>query len=85
MAFMGDVLLEVTGAYRINYALMGNSDPMLHAHIVPRYLSEPEELRRGLPWSYPDIYDDHTAFSLDRDEELLHQLRDAIQWRAINS
>ena len=49
MALVGDALLEVTGAYRINYGIMGNSDPFLHAHIVPRYLTEPENLRTGLP------------------------------------
>ena len=36
MATVGDALLEVTGAYRINYAILGNTDPALHAHIVPR-------------------------------------------------
>jgi diadenosine tetraphosphate (Ap4A) HIT family hydrolase len=35
MAIIGDALLEVTGAYRINYAIAGNTDPYLHAHIVP--------------------------------------------------
>jgi diadenosine tetraphosphate (Ap4A) HIT family hydrolase len=53
MALVGDALLEVTGAYRINYGIMGNSDPFRHAHIVPRYSAEPENLRNGLPWSYP--------------------------------
>ncbi|NMC45818.1 MAG: hypothetical protein GYA52_03215 [Chloroflexi bacterium] len=84
MALIGDALLEVTKAYRINYALLGNSDPILHAHIVPRYRCEPKELRSGLPWSYPNTNDAGTAFSIKRDKELLHQLRDAIQCRTIN-
>jgi hypothetical protein len=53
MSMIGDALMEVTGAYRINYAIMGNSDPALHAHIVPRYLTEPEPYRTNTPWSYP--------------------------------
>ena len=53
MSTIGDALLEVTDAFRINYAIMGNSDPALHAHIVPRYMSEPEHIRKHLPWSYP--------------------------------
>jgi hypothetical protein len=53
MAAMGDALLEVTDAFRINTAVMGNSDPVLHAHIVPRYMSKPEHIRKHLPWSYP--------------------------------
>ena len=50
MALVGDALLEVTGAYRINYAILGNTDPALHAHIVPRFLTEPDEYRKGPPW-----------------------------------
>lgn len=44
MALIGDALLEVTGAYRINYCILGNTDFYLHAHIIPRFLSEPEKL-----------------------------------------
>jgi diadenosine tetraphosphate (Ap4A) HIT family hydrolase len=81
MALVGDVLMEVTGAYRINYGIMGNSDPVLHAHIVPRYLSEPDDLRSGLPWSYaPEILETQT-FDLERDRELMYKIADAIQKR----
>ncbi|MFZ1989675.1 MAG: HIT domain-containing protein [Alphaproteobacteria bacterium] len=43
---IGDALLAATGAYRINYETLGNSEPALHTHIVPRYMSEPEAKRR---------------------------------------
>ena len=46
MARLGDALLEVTGATRINYETWCNVDPSLHTHVVPRYASEPEEKRR---------------------------------------
>ncbi len=52
MSVVGDVLLELTGAYRINYAIFCNQQPALHAHICPRYLSEPEALRLDTPWVY---------------------------------
>jgi len=52
MVLIGDALLEVTDAYRINYCLLGNNDSYLHSHIIPRFLSEPEKLRKGGPWSY---------------------------------
>jgi diadenosine tetraphosphate (Ap4A) HIT family hydrolase len=52
MAAFGDVLLEITGARRINYEMLGNSEPALHAHLFPRYDSEPEEFRRGPIWLY---------------------------------
>jgi diadenosine tetraphosphate (Ap4A) HIT family hydrolase len=81
MAIIGDALLEVTGAFRINYAILGNSDPVLHAHIVPRYENEPEVLRKGLPWSYPQELVDSIRFDVQRDGELMEQLRRAIQKR----
>ena len=52
MALIGDAILEVTGATRINYEILGNSEPALHVHIIPRYDAEPEELRRGPAWFY---------------------------------
>lgn len=81
MTIVGDALLEVTGSYRINYAIAGNTDPYLHAHIVPRYLSEPEHLRKGLPWSYPKEERDSILFDLPRYQPLMQQLRQAIEKR----
>ena len=52
MSRLGDALLKVTGAARINYAIFGNQDPALHAHVIPRYLDEPEPLRTQQPWAY---------------------------------
>ncbi len=52
MAALGDALLAVTGAVRINYAIYGNQDPALHAHVIPRYADEPEALRTAHPWKY---------------------------------
>jgi diadenosine tetraphosphate (Ap4A) HIT family hydrolase len=78
MVLVGDALLEVTGAYRINYATLGNSLAVLHTHIVPRYLSEPEELRVGGPWSYPQEQIDAERFDAERDAKLMRQLAAAI-------
>lgn len=52
MATVGDALLAVTGAKRINYEILGNSEPALHAHVFPRYDSEPEHLRSRPVWFY---------------------------------
>jgi diadenosine tetraphosphate (Ap4A) HIT family hydrolase len=81
MAFIGDALMEVTGAYRINYMIAGNSDPYLHAHIIPRYLNEPEELRKGLPWSHPRVEIDTLLFDPSRDRALMSRLKKAIENR----
>lgn len=52
MARLGDALLKVTDAQRINYAILGNLEPALHAHVIPRYADEPEALRTAHPWAH---------------------------------
>jgi diadenosine tetraphosphate (Ap4A) HIT family hydrolase len=52
MTLLGDALLCATRALRINYAIFGNLEPALHAHVVPRYADEPRELRSQHPWAY---------------------------------
>jgi diadenosine tetraphosphate (Ap4A) HIT family hydrolase len=81
MSRVGDALLEVTGAYRINYAIAGNSDPVLHCHIVPRYAAEPEHLRKGLPWSYPPEQIERERFDPHRDHELIQKIARALNKR----
>lgn len=78
MVAVGDAIMAVTGAYRINYAIMGNSDPCLHAHIIPRYLDEPEDLRKGLPWWHRDVFDQSTRFDAKRDRDLVQALREKL-------
>ncbi|MCS3430186.1 HIT family protein [Klebsiella sp. BIGb0407] len=52
MASLGDAVLAATNALRMNYEILGNSEPELHCHIFPRYASE-EEHRRKMPvWFY---------------------------------
>jgi diadenosine tetraphosphate (Ap4A) HIT family hydrolase len=52
MSHLGDALLRATSPVRINYAIFGNQEPALHAHVIPRYSSEPAQLRTLHPWSY---------------------------------
>ncbi|MBI9051318.1 MAG: hypothetical protein JEZ00_17980 [Anaerolineaceae bacterium] len=82
MTCVGDAILEVTGAHRINYALLGNSMPILHAHIVPRYASEPAELKQALPWTNPAMDDPETVFKYARDKDLMDALKKKILVRA---
>jgi diadenosine tetraphosphate (Ap4A) HIT family hydrolase len=51
MAMVGDALIEVLGAVRINYAIYGNLEPALHAHLFPRHQSEPEATRTAQPFA----------------------------------
>jgi diadenosine tetraphosphate (Ap4A) HIT family hydrolase len=52
MARLGDAVLHATGALRINYEMLGNLEPALHAHVVPRYGDEPPALRTRPVWFY---------------------------------
>lgn len=52
MALVGDAILAVTAASRLNYAMFGNLEPALHAHIFPRFADEPEATRTAHPWAF---------------------------------
>ena len=53
MALLGQAVTEVCHPWRVNYAIYGNSDEFLHAHVFPRYTWEPEERKRRPVWRYP--------------------------------
>ena len=52
MSRLGDALVRTTAPVRVNYAIFGNVEPALHAHIIPRYRNEPEDRRTAHPWTY---------------------------------
>jgi diadenosine tetraphosphate (Ap4A) HIT family hydrolase len=52
MARLGDVVLAVSGALRMNYEILGNSEPELHCHLFPRYATEPDDKRKMPAWFY---------------------------------
>jgi diadenosine tetraphosphate (Ap4A) HIT family hydrolase len=51
MALAGDALLAASGAIRINYAIYGNVEPALHAHLFPRSINESEGARKLQPFA----------------------------------
>jgi len=51
VAALGDAVLAATGALRINYAMLGNLEPALHAHVIPRYGHEPGPQQALQPWA----------------------------------
>ncbi len=75
MCTIGDAIKKVTGAYRVNYGIMGNTDPFLHAHITPRFLDEPEAMLHNHPWAYPDEIVSSRPFDPARDADLIRRLR----------
>jgi diadenosine tetraphosphate (Ap4A) HIT family hydrolase len=76
MAALGDAVLAVTGAIRINYAIFGNLDPALHAHVIPRYHDEPASLRTAQPWAYD--WDAAPAFDPEQHRDLRNRLHAAL-------
>jgi diadenosine tetraphosphate (Ap4A) HIT family hydrolase len=49
---LGEAVLTATRALRVNYAIFGNLEPALHAHVHPRFQGEPEAMRTQNPWAY---------------------------------
>jgi diadenosine tetraphosphate (Ap4A) HIT family hydrolase len=83
MSVVGDALLSVTDAYRINYEILGNSEAALHAHIVPRFESEAEELRRGPVWAYD--WERAPEFDLARDRPLMEKIAEYLHRAGIGA
>ena len=73
MARLGAALRDLTGAVRINYAIFGNVEPALHAHVIPRYRTEPEAMRTAHPWTYD--WNTAPTFDLGAAAPLLKALR----------
>jgi diadenosine tetraphosphate (Ap4A) HIT family hydrolase len=80
MTALGDALLATTGAVRINYAVFGNLEPALHAHVFPRYADEPEALRTSQPWAYD--WAAAPPFDVSANAALLTRVRAALGQRA---
>jgi diadenosine tetraphosphate (Ap4A) HIT family hydrolase len=73
LARLGQAVLEATGAVRINYAMFGNLEPALHAHVHPRFADEPEAMRAAHPWAYD--WSSARRFDKGRDGALLAALQ----------
>jgi diadenosine tetraphosphate (Ap4A) HIT family hydrolase len=81
MSLIGDAISAVCQPLRINYDILGNTDPFLHAHIVPRYMWEEETMRKGPVWLYPKekwSLETH-QFSIEKHGELKRSLSQALQ------
>ena len=73
LGLLGEAVRQVTQALRINYAIFGNLEPALHAHVHPRFADEPTELRTQNPWGYD------WSLAPSFDPKLHGELRDAIR------
>ncbi|MEM9348201.1 MAG: hypothetical protein AAGB26_16455 [Planctomycetota bacterium] len=78
MAALGDAVLTVAGAVRINYEMLGNLEPALHAHVFPRYDDEQEELKTKPVWLYPQSAWEESAFDLPRDRPVMEAIKEEL-------
>lgn len=76
MGLLGEAVMEVTGARRINYEMLGNVEPALHAHVIPRAADEPESLRAKPIWFHD--WDHAPRFDPVHDQPLQRRLREAL-------
>ncbi|VVP94222.1 hypothetical protein PS918_03544 [Pseudomonas fluorescens] len=77
MARLGDAVLQATGALRMNYEILGNSEPELHCHIFPRYATEPEEKRKMPVWFYD--WKTATPYTEEAHGDLRHSIARLLQ------
>lgn len=77
MTRLGDALLATTGAVRINYAIFGNVEPALHAHVFPRHADEPAHRAKAHPWAHD--WEAAERFEAARAAELIERIRRALR------
>lgn len=65
---LSQVTQTALGALRVNLAIFGNVEPALHAHLIPRFATEPplqQPLQPwALDWEHAPRFDPHTHQSL---------------------
>ncbi|MEZ4754424.1 MAG: hypothetical protein R3A13_08980 [Bdellovibrionota bacterium] len=79
MTVLGDAVLEVTDAVRINYEMLGNLEPALHAHVFPRFDTESDDLKTKPVWFYD--WENARKFDEAEDAEMIERLRGALDKR----
>ena len=78
LVLLGDAVLEVTGAERINYLVLCNQVPELHGHCIPRSASEDPASRLLGPFEAYDFGTARVADARGPDRELHEQLAAAL-------
>lgn len=81
LCLLGDAILEVTGAERINYLVLCNQVPELHGHAIPRFASEDPAKRLQGPFEAYDFGGAPVADAASAERELHAALRSALERR----
>lgn len=81
MTLLGDAIAAVCAPIvRLNYAILGNTDTYLHAHVFPRYAWEDPERLVWPPFNYPpEVWTSpEHAYSEDRHGDLRARLTEML-------
>ena len=54
MRLVAEAIATVVKPWKMNYECLGNSDPHVHWHLLPRQSTETDEMRRGPIWLRPE-------------------------------
>ncbi len=74
MIMIGDALTELTDCWRINYEMLGNVEPALHAHVIPRYITEDEDKRKASVFCAYD-WTQSRKTDLNEDNEFIQKMK----------
>ena len=80
-ALLGEAVVAATGCARVNYLMLCNQVPWLHAHAIPRYESESPELFKLDPFAAYDFPNAPTADATAGDRELHASIQKALSDR----
>ena len=81
LILLGDAILEVTGAERINYLVLCNQVPELHGHCIPRFETEESTQRMMGPFEAYDFGSARVADAERQDRDLHAALAAALKAR----
>jgi len=54
MRLVAEAIAAVVKPWKMNYECLGNSEPHVHWHLLPRQSTETDEMRRGPIWLRPE-------------------------------
>jgi diadenosine tetraphosphate (Ap4A) HIT family hydrolase len=54
MRLVAEAIAAVVTPWKMNYECLGNSEPHVHWHLLPRQATETDEMRRGPIWMRPE-------------------------------
>ncbi len=78
VALLGDAVIAATGCERLNYLILCNQVPVLHAHVVPRFATEDADKRLMDPFAAYDFPGARRADATGPDRALRQRLHDAL-------